>query len=151
MKTKILQETRRGWGDAAVDGLLAGGAAGGVMAAYLLAAGLWAGLDWQAVLAQFDPGPQPQALTGALAHLAVAAVYGAVFGFAWRLWPAGWPRPPLWAAGLVFGLALLVLALAAVNAQAGSGWLADSGPVNLGVAHALYGLTLGLLMRRLQA
>jgi hypothetical protein len=151
MKTKILQETRHGWGDAAVDGLLAGGGAGGVMAAYLLEAGLWSGHEWQASLAQFDPGSQPQPLTGALAHLAVAAVYGAVFGVAWRLWPARWPRPPLWAAGLVYGLVLLALALAAMNAQGDGGWLGNSGPANLAVAHALYGLALGALLRRLQA
>jgi hypothetical protein len=150
MNTGILHETRRGWGDATVDGLQAGGAAGVVMAGYLLAAGLWGGQDWQTVLAQFDPGARPQALTGALAHLAVAAVYGAVFGFAWRLWPARWRRPPLWAAGLAYGLALLALALVVVRAQAGSGWLANSGPLNLGVAHMLYGLSLGAVLRRLQ-
>jgi hypothetical protein len=151
METKRLHETRRGWGDAAVDGLLAGGAAGVVMAAYLLAAGLWSGQGWQAILAQFDPQAQPQPWTGALAHLAVAAVYGAGFGMAWRLWPARWPRPPVWAAGLVYGLILLGLALAAVNAQGGGAWLAQSGPVQIGVAHALYGLALGTLMRRMKA
>jgi hypothetical protein len=148
MKTKGWAAGERSWGDAAVDGLLSGAGAGVLMAIYLLVAGLLGGQSWQAILAQFDPGANPQPLTGALAHLAVAAVYGAVFGVGRRFWPAGWPKLPTWLAGALYGLALWVIALGVTRGRPDGVWLAGSGPVHLGVAHAVYGVALGALLRR---
>jgi hypothetical protein len=149
MNTNSWSETQRTWGDAAVDGLLAGAGAGVLMAAYLLGAGLLGGQDWRAILAQFDPGSQPQPLTGTLAHLAVAAIYGAAFGAALRLVRLVWPRLPAWLAGLVYGLALWLLAQLVMGAQPGGGWLAGIAPLHFALAHLVYGLALGAIIRRL--
>ena len=52
---KTVDERRQTAGDAAVDGLLAGAAAGIAMAVYLVVAGLLAGEGPASVLARFDP------------------------------------------------------------------------------------------------
>jgi hypothetical protein len=149
MNTHPLAANKRTMGDAAVDGLLAGVAAGAVMVAYLLIVGLVQGQVWTAILAQFDPGPAPLPFTGALTHLAVAGVYGALFGVALWLAARAWPALPAWLAGLGYGLALWLLAATVISVRAGDQWLAGIAPVHFGVAHLAYGLALGLLIRRL--
>ena len=74
-------------GDAAVDGLLAGAAAGVAMATYLVVIGLVAGEEPTVVLARFDPSGAGAAapLIGGVMHLAVSAVYGLLFGLIYRL------------------------------------------------------------------
>ena len=52
---KTVDERRQTAGDAAVDGLLAGAAAGIAMAVYLVVAGLLAGEGPASVFARFDP------------------------------------------------------------------------------------------------
>jgi hypothetical protein len=66
MNTRSVTRTERGWGDAAVDGLLVGVGAGGLMAIYLVVAGVAGGASWLEMLANFDPGAEPRPLTGAL-------------------------------------------------------------------------------------
>jgi hypothetical protein len=134
-------------GDAAVDGLLAGAGAGVLMAVYLAGAGLAAGEPVGVMLGRFDPGGTGAAVTGALAHLATAAVYGVLFGLAWhavRRWRRGLPG---WLAGLAYGVALLALAngvfLPLTNPA-----LAEIPPVHLWAAHLAYGLVLGMLVGR---
>src|SRR5690242_7556896 len=89
-----------GWGDAAVDGLLSGVAAGLLMAVFFLAAGALGGQGWAATLQQFDPGLTPTPLTGAVTHLAVSGVYGILFASLWRLMGRMWRRLPAGLAGL---------------------------------------------------
>jgi len=152
MKTQSIAQAERGWGDAAVDGLLAGVVAGLLMGAYLLIIGLLSGADWQAALAQFDPSTAPQPLTGALTHLAVSGVYGAIFGLGWRVVGRVWPRLPGWAGGFLFGVALWALAALVTASGATGGWLQDVAPTHFAVAHAIYGLSLGVgLGRRARA
>jgi len=152
METKTLNHTHTGWGDAAVDGLLSGVAAGAVMAAYLLAAGWAAGRGWDWVLRQFDPGAAPTPFIGAATHLAVSGVYGLAFGGLWRPIARVWRRPRPWLAGLSYGLLLWLLALAVLSSRSsgGSAFLAGFGPLPLAVAHAVYGLALGWLVGRFQ-
>lgn len=71
---------RRTTSDAAVDGLLAGIGAAIIMALFLLAAGFLSGDSPAIVLGRFDPLEGGSPLTGLLTHLAVAAIYGLVFG-----------------------------------------------------------------------
>ncbi len=151
--THTWHHTKSGWGDAAVDGLLSGVAAGLLMASFLLLAGWAAGRSWDWVLRQFDPGLTPAPLTGALTHLAVSGVYGILFGGLWRPVARVWRRLPGWLAGLGFGLLLWLLALMAVSARsgAGSGWLQGIPPAELAAAHAIYGLALGWLMSRFKS
>jgi len=142
-------QTNRTFGDAAVDGLLAGAGAGFVMAAYLWVVGLVQGLPAATVLGRFDPGPAASPLTGALVHLAVSGVYGAIFGLGWRL-SGSLPllrRVPVWALGTAYGLLLLGVAWLVI--LPGTGALVRDVPLpHLALAHLLYGATLGILAGR---
>ena len=134
-------------GDAAVDGLLAGGGAGVLMAAYLIVVGLAMGETVGGVLGRFDPGQGGAPLVGALAHLATAGVYGVVFGLLGRFVPRRWRgRVPGWLAGLVYGLALFTVALVLLPAVASP--LQQISRLHFAVAHFIYGLTLGFLFHR---
>lgn len=137
-------------GDSAVDGLLAGTGAGVLMALYVIVAGLLQGQSLASLMAQFDPSPSPSPFTGALAHLAVAGVYGALFAVLWRWLQKLWNRAPGWLAGAAYGLVLCTLALAVLRLPAArpEGWLAAIGPLHLAVAHLVYGLALGYVLGR---
>ena len=135
-------------GDAAVDGLLAGTAAGVLMAVYLAAASLTWGSDPAKTLSLFVPGGAASPLVGLITHLAVSGVYGLIFGAGWGALTLVWRGLPAWLAGIVYGLVLLVFALAILLPAAESPLLAIP-PVHFAIAHALYGLVLGIgLMRR---
>src|SRR5439155_8205458 len=99
MQTQSIHHTKSGWGDAAVDGLISGVAAGLLMAIFLLAAGWIGGRGLADVLRQFDPGPVPAPLTGAITHLAVSGVYGILFASLWRPLKRAWARLPAWLLG----------------------------------------------------
>ncbi len=146
-ESKQLTYTETTLGDAAVDGLLAGGGAGVLMAAYLIVAGLAMGETVGVVVGRFDPGRGGAPLVGALAHLATAGVYGVVFGLLGRFVPRGWRgRVPGWLAGLVYGLALFAVALVLLTAVASP--LLEIPSPHFAVAHLIYGLTLGFLFHR---
>lgn len=133
--------------EAAADGLLAGLAAGMGMALYLLGAEWLSGIGPAEMFGRFDPGSSGSPVVGALAHLAVSAVYGALFGGLHRLLPIrrnDWRLSAL--GGLAFGLAvwagaMLVLLPAASPLRAVT-------PVHFAVAHAVYGLALGVSILR---
>ncbi len=95
-------------GNVAVDGLLGGLGAGTVMLLFLLIAELIRGVGPATVLARFDLGSTTSPLTGALTHLAVAGVYGLVFGIAWALTALN--KLPAVLTGTIYGFALFVLA-----------------------------------------
>jgi hypothetical protein len=149
MKTDSWPQAKRTWGDAAVDGLLSGVVAGLVMAAYVLVVGVAAGSSWETVLAQFDPGVNPAPLTGGLTHLAVAGVYGALFGLAWRAATRAWPRLPGLVAGLAFGVVLWLLAVVVTSSRPSGEWLRALPALHLALAHLLYGAVLGVVIQRL--
>lgn len=135
-------------GDAAVDGLLAGGGAGLLMAAYLIVVGLALGETLGATLGRFDPSRGGQPVEGALAHLAVSGIYGALFGMGWQIVPRGWRgRWTGLGAGLVYGLALFAVAIAVILPGTTSP-LSEIPALHFAAAHALYGLALGWLMSR---
>jgi hypothetical protein len=137
------------FGDAAVDGLLAGGAAGILMAVYLAVAGLVSGDALASLFGRFDPGPSRSALTGILVHLAVAGVYGVVYGLGRRLADksrrlARWPG---WLTGPVYGLLVWIAAESVLLPGTGSP-LQQLAPLVFLVAHLLYGLALGVMYAR---
>jgi hypothetical protein len=146
---KAVPERRLTAGDAAVDGLLAGAAAGIVMAAYLVVIGLLAGEGPASVLTRFDPARQGSPVIGAMIHLAVSAVYGLLFGVIYRL--VGRGRLSGRAAGaligLVYGLALLLLAQGLTFIGAGT-MLREISAVHFVIAHLIYGFVLGWLVAR---
>lgn len=137
-------------GEMAVDGLLAGGAAGVAMALYLVLAGATVpGLGPVEVLRRFDPGGGGSALTGALAHLAVAGVYGTLFGLGLSLIPARWRNQPrvIVLAAVAYGLALWGIAITLILPTAAAP-LRDLPALHFAVAHVVYGVALGWLIRR---
>jgi hypothetical protein len=146
---KPVGERRQTAGDAAVDGLLAGVAAGVVMAAYLAVAGLLAGEGPASTLIRFDPAKQGSPLIGAVLHLAVSAVYGLLFGLIYRLIGRGRLAGRAGGAliGLVYGLVLLLLAqgLTVIGAAA---TLREIPVAHFAIAHLIYGLMLGWLVAR---
>lgn len=131
--------------DCAIDGLGYGFLAGLAMMTALIGFGLLQGYSPVEVLARFAP---PLAARGAqsagLAHLAVSAVYGAIFGLVWP--QLAHRRLPGWLAGLVFGSLLLVVARFLQTAMLDEAL--DLPFLQLLVAHLLYGGSLGWLFGR---
>ena len=136
-------------GDWAIDGLLAGVLGGVVMMATLVLAALMDGKAPGAVPAWFDPAQRDSALLGLVAHLAVSAIYGAVFAVLLqalgRVRPA-WGRGS-WLKGLMYGVALFALAWFVVLPAADSPLL-QLPPVDLLLGHVAFGLVLGARLAR---
>jgi hypothetical protein len=149
-KTMGTQQTMR-MGETAVDGLLAGLAGGVVMALFLVMTGWLAGTPSLTTLAYFDPAQMGSWLTGLLAHLAVSAIYGVMFGL--LLGVVGRIRPSLvrwgWLLGLGYGLLLWVLAMELVVTAVGAP-LAQIPAWQMATAHLMYGLILGLWLDKNQ-
>ena len=146
-ESKVVASRPATAGDAAVDGLLSGAAAGVVMAVYLVVIGLVMREGPGIVLSRFDPGEAPSPLTGALMHLAMAGVYGVLFALGRRFIarrPA-FGRLPGWLVGLAYGLALLILAGAVILPGTDSP-LREIAFLHFALAHVIYGLTLGILV-----
>ena len=141
--------TSRTVGDAAIDGLLTGIGAGLAMGLLLLAAGLLIGDPPAEVIGRFDPARSNNLVTGLLTHVAVSAVYGAIFGLLFLAivrWRSGlaWFG---WMAGLLYSLVLYAIASGAIWAGVDSG-LARFPAVILLLAHAAYGLVIGFVIGR---
>jgi hypothetical protein len=120
-------------GDAAVNGLLAGLAGGAAMLVFLVIAGLLQGDQILGTLGAFAPSGDGNPFMGALAHIAVSAIYGAVFGV---LMPFLSSRIPFWIAGASYGLLLFLVAKYLLLPGAGS-VLLSIGSLRFGIAHAL--------------
>jgi hypothetical protein len=146
MSTSKQMPIRRGSvPDAAIDGVFGGLAGGVAMALYLTGWGIATGQPPGAVLSLFDGSLRGSVLIGALTHLAVAAVYGLVFGLVWRALPV---RVPTWLAGALYGGALMAIAWGALLPLSGSP-LAEIAPLHFAVGHLVYGATLGMITDRL--
>jgi hypothetical protein len=149
IESKRLALSERKMSDAALDGLFGGLAGGVAMAIYLVLWGVTAGQGLGAVLGLFDPNERGVALTGALTHLAVAAVYGIVFGMIWwalrRVLRVGFAA---WLVGAIYGLALLVVAKLVVL-PAGGSMLAEIPTQHFAIAHLIYGAVLGATSARI--
>jgi heme A synthase len=136
-------------GDAAVDGLLAGIAAGVVMALFLLIVGALSGVSPADVVGRFAPAQANSPLVGLLTHLAVSAIYGVIYGLlflALSQLRSGLARFG-WLAGFVYGLLLYAIASGAIRAGADSGLAYYTTPILL-AAHAVYGLVTGIIIGR---
>jgi hypothetical protein len=140
---KNLVAKRSTIGDSAVDGLFGGLGAGIIMGIYFVAAGLIGGEGPALVLSRFDPSAAASPLTGALVHLAVASVYGMLFAIGHRY--AHIDRLPTWLDGLLYGVALLLLAEVIILPGAQSALRAIPVP-SFGLAHVIYGVMLGILV-----
>ena len=143
IKPVIRKESKAG--DAAVHGLFNGVLAGGAMIAHLILAGLVLGEGPGTVLSRFNMNSDASPIVGAFLHLAVAGVYGMLFGLLRHL--AFLRRPlerfPGWLFGLTYGLVLYIIAEAIL--LPGASPLREIAAIHFLVAHLLYGLVLGLL------
>jgi len=143
-QSKDISVRKHGAGDAVVDGLLRGIAAGLVMAVVLVVVELLQGQSAATTLGRFGLNGPATPIAGLLGHLAVAAVYGGVWGFVWLV-VRRWLPIPTWLAGLVYGLVLF--AVGQVLLRAAGSPLLELSTLSLVLAHAVYGLVLGLLTR----
>lgn len=133
--------------DAIVSGLFAGLLAGILMEIYLLIWGLVAGVTPAELLLLFAQGQSATPLSGGLLHLGVSAVYGIFFGLLCHWLPRRWLRKvPRWGLGLLYGLFLFALAeLLLIPGTASA--LAAIPPLQIGLAHLVYGLGLGFSIK----
>jgi hypothetical protein len=134
-------------GDVAVTGLLNGLLAGAAVTAYLIVALGISGESPADVLNRFGPADGATSpLIGAVSHLAMSAIYGALFSLIWRWMARRSHRRGLALlggliyAGFIFAIAELIL-LPAVGSP-----LLDI-PLHFGIGHAIYGVILGWLAR----
>ncbi len=135
-------------GDVAVDGLLAGMAAGLAMAGVVLVAGLLGGSGAAETLGRFDPGSDGSPVVGALLHLAVSGLYGVVFALLSRVIGGRFGGPRYgWLLGAAYGLLVWVVAQFVLLPRLGIA-LADISPAQLIPAHLIYGIVLGYLLGR---
>jgi hypothetical protein len=138
-------------GDRAVDGLLAGVAAGLIMAVLLVAGSLLRGETLATLFGRFAPGETTSALSGFFAHMAVSAIYGLIFALLYGLLPWRWRQGvAALLVGLVYGLLLLAVALSILLPGVDSPLLELSRGI-LALGHAGYGLALGWLLQRMDS
>jgi hypothetical protein len=129
-----------------VDGLWPGLVGGAIMMLFLLAAGLFNGLQPLTVFAYFLPDDSLPAAAGLGAHLAVSAVHGTIFGLITAV--IGQRRPgklPLWLAGILYAL-LLWLAASQIIIPSGLSGLGAIPAGQLLIAHIAYGTTMGRIL-----
>lgn len=131
-------------GNAAVDGLIAGTAAGIAMMGYLLLTSGDAPAD---LLNRFaSNGMTPSPLISLTGHLAVSALYGMIFSVAWYALRGSSRHVLRMSAGLVYSLVLFAIAEWVILPVLQSPLL-DIPTIHWGIAHALYGIVLGLVNR----
>jgi hypothetical protein len=150
-RTSFVTPRKRTIGDVVVDGLLAGLPAGVVMGLFLVVVGLAAGVRPGQTLGRFDPGGNGSPLTGALMHLAVSGLYGVglalllhVLGWRWAAW-----RRFGWLLGVGYGVVVWLVAQWVLLPGLGIA-PADLPPGQFIVAHLIYGVVLGYVLRRHQ-
>jgi|SRR5581483_4723828 hypothetical protein len=147
--TNLYKEIRAG--DAAVEGLLNGILAGAVMLGVILLGALAGGTAPVTVLGYFDVTDKAAPLTGLLVHLAVAGVYGVLFGvMAMLVRRALGARMNRWwwlTWGVLYGLCILgiaqgiILPRTTLELRALPIWILAS-------AHLVYGIGLAVLQSR---
>lgn len=132
------------WGNAAVDGLIAGAVAGVPMLGYLL---LTSGAAPADLLNRFAANSMTLSpFLSLVGHLAVSAIYGMLFSLIWRTLRGGARRSMRVIGGLVYGLSLFAVAewiiLPALQSP-----LLGLPTVHWALAHVIYGIVLGLMNR----
>jgi len=135
-------------GDSAIDGLFGGMLAGFVMEIYLTLSGLLSGLHLLDALTRFSPIQGLPPISGVLLHFAVSGIYGTIFGLVihWvtrhqTRWYLGW------VAGLVYGVLQLLIVVVFILPNTDSA-IGEIPLIHLAVAHLLFGLVLGLRIKR---
>ena len=148
---QMLVKHNYGLRDVAVDGLWKGALAGAAMAGYLMMVTAVLGENPLAVLSRFtSEGVDVTPLVGAISHLAVSGIYGAMFTVLWHRIGRHSKSGPLALVGaLVFSGLLFVIAELILLPSVQSPLLAVPA-LHFGIGHVVYGLVLGGLIARSQ-
>lgn len=148
-ETGIVTRPKKSIGDVAVDGLLAGMAAGVVMGVALLAVGVIEGVGPVEILGRFDPAEGGSAAVGGLLHLAVSGIYGVAFAILFRLLTGRWSGLKRYGSGLgiVYGLALWMAAHFLLLPELNSA-LTEISAAGFALSHLMYGAALGHFVSR---
>lgn len=147
--TSFVTDRKKTIGDVAVDGLLAGMAAGVLMGFVLVLLSLLDGVGPLDTLRRFDPAGEGSAAVGGLLHLAVSGIYGVLFAVGYYILGRWWPEINRygWLLGALFGVGLWLAAqfifLPGLNSA-----LAGLQPLFFAVGHLVYGLVIGYLIGR---
>lgn len=148
-KVDIITDNKSSVSNLAVDGVLFGLMGGIAMILFLAIVGLLSGETPAALLARFGTGELTSPVRGLISHLAVAAIYGALFGA--LVWPLltrfTTPAVSGWLGGLIYGGFLYLLSQFAILPMANSP-LAQIPGWQWAMGHAIFGLVLGGLFAR---
>lgn len=147
--SNYLVDAKKGIGDTAIDGLLAGLGAGIVSFGFLLLAALLLGEKLQVIASRFDPRLEGDPFIGGLFHMAISTIYGVIFGLILSLIFQRRRRVSYltWLLGLIYGLFLWLIAKTIFSTGLES-QLATM-PGNLFILfHLIYGLFLGIIVAR---
>ena len=149
-KTGDISDNRSNLSNLAVDGLIYGLVSGVAMYLSLAAFALLSGESPVVVASHFSTGELTSPWLGLFGHLAVSAIYGALFGA--LIWPVlrrtSDRKIVIWLGGLAFAAILLLLAQFAILPNTNS-------PLDIlpywhwVITHGVYGLVLGGLFYRL--
>ncbi len=138
-------------GDAAVEGLMYGIAAGLVMALFVLLVEWLSGVAPLTVLGYFDGGGNASPFLGAFTHIAVSGIYGVVFGMiamvVARMFGARMTLGMWLALGILYGALIFVVAEWIVLPRTSSPLL-EMPMWALAIAHFIYGAVLAALFGR---
>jgi hypothetical protein len=145
----ISQDKQARASDHALNGWLAGMAAGIVMMVFLILVGWMFGESMAEILGRFSLGGG--AIRGALLHLGISGVYGLIFGLAVHFIGClrDWLKSPMMGllAGLIYGSFLWLLSGMILLSMDISPFATLPQPT-FAVAHMIYGLTLVALVQR---
>jgi hypothetical protein len=143
-KVDIINDNKSSLNNLAADGVIYGLMGGIIMYILLAALALFSGENPAALLARFSTGQLTSPIRGLLSHLAVSAIYGALFGMlVWPLLTRFTARRFYgYIGGLLFGSLLFLLSHIAVLPITNSP-LGEIPTWEWGLGHALYGLVLG--------
>lgn len=133
------------FGDAAAEGLIGGIAAGIVMIFFLGIAAVILGDTITNLIGRFRPSEDLPPISGIFSHLAVSAVYGAIFGVAFRMINS-WQHIPSLFLGIIYAVILALgaqlLLLPAFNSP-----LLEIPAWIFFTAHLTYGFALGIIVK----
>ncbi|MGW8226553.1 MAG: hypothetical protein ACWGOY_12500 [Anaerolineales bacterium] len=148
-KMDVVTKNNGGISNLAVDGVIIGLLSGITMYVSLAALALFTGGTPVSLLERFSASGLTSPLQGLMSHLAVSAIYGALFGAV--VWPVitrftshGWIG---WIGGLTYGSFLFLLAQTAILPSINSP-LGEIPNWQWALGHAVYGLVLGALFAR---
>lgn len=148
-------EPRLNIGDSAVDGLVGGLVAGVAMGIYLMVVGLRSRISTWYLIDTLVPLNNNNLMYKILLHLAISMIYGAVYGAAIsvirRVSASRFRNWFLVVFAVLYGLILFVIARVVLFLVLEQAFFSQNLLLHLLIAHLIYSLVLGLLVRQVRA